>query len=126
MVSFISFSVFQVLVHTLPSIRLVFIIVKSYTAILFTSVRFLFVEIVVGRVKSFLSTVGNALVKDEYVQRKILKSKSLLELAQAAFSGLLGKVMLGQEGTWWNFAVNIFKLLLVIDRKSADLVVITD
>ena len=65
---------------------------------LFVYVRFPFVPLAVGKVKWFLNTVENALVKGEFVLGKISKSKFLLELAKAAFLEWLEKGMLDQEG----------------------------
>ena len=47
--------------------------------------RFLYAQIAVEMVKSFLSTVGNALARGVFVLRKILKLKFHLELARAVF-----------------------------------------
>jgi hypothetical protein len=70
-------------------------------------IRFLYVQIVVGRVKLYLNTVGNAPVKDVYVLRKISNLKFLLELARAVSLELLERVMPDQEGMWLNFDVTI-------------------
>lgn len=48
--------------------------------------------------KLYLNTVGNVLVKDVYVLRKVSKLKFLLELAQAVFLELLERVMPDQKG----------------------------
>lgn len=77
-------------------------------------IRFLCVPIVVGKVRSFLNTVENALVKGVFVLGKISKSKFLLELAQAVFSELLEKVMLDQEGMLVNITFHIFRFHQVI------------
>lgn len=62
------------------------------------NIRFLYVQLVVGMVKLYLNTVGNVLVKDVYVLRKVSKLKFLLELAQAVFLELLERVMPDQKG----------------------------
>ncbi|CAN1168155.1 Chaperone protein DnaJ [Linum perenne] len=61
-------------------------------------IRFLSVLIVVGTERSSLNIVENVLEKAVYALRKISKSKCLLELPQVAFSELLEKEMLDQEG----------------------------
>lgn len=48
--------------------------------------------------KLYLNTVGNVLVKDVYVLRKISKLKFLLELLQAVFLELLERVMRDRKG----------------------------
>jgi hypothetical protein len=80
-----------------------------YTQLTFLSIniRFLYVQLVVGMVKLYLNTVGNVLVKDVYVLRKISKLKFPLELTQAVFLELLERVMLDREGMLLNFDCRI-------------------
>lgn len=60
--------------------------------------RFLYVQTVVEMARQFLKIAGNALEKDVCVQKRALKSKFLLELAQVASLELPGKVILVPEG----------------------------
>lgn len=88
--------------------------------VLCIDIRFLYVQIVVETGKSFLNTVGNALVKDVFVLRKILKLKFLLVLALEAFWGLLERETLGQEGRWFcfTFLISITLFMCKLDIAS--------